>query len=190
MASAARDAASVDLRGLGPALRAHASARGLAVSEVMRQAVAQLLECPSSGPPVQIPVAGAREKPVKVTLRLLPGVSARLSAAARECGLSQGAYLMTLIDKAPAPPLAVSTELGRSTEQLAIVSGDMNELIRTLARGGLSSGPLLDDWIRPLLDDVRRHVGIASRLVAELRPERALPGQGAARTTATEEARP
>ena len=112
--------------------------------------------------------------------RQLPG-----SAACR-----RGAYLTTLIDQAPAPPLAVSTELGRSTEQLAIVSGDLNELIRALAREGLSSGPLVDDWIRPLLDDVRRHVVIASRLVAELRPERTLPGQGAARATATEEAHP
>ncbi|MCE9661014.1 MAG: hypothetical protein K8R60_20995 [Burkholderiales bacterium] len=95
-----------------------------------------------------------------------------------------------MIEKMPAPPLSVTTELGKSTEQLAIVSGDMNELIRTLARGGASSGPLLDDWVMPLLDDVRRHIGIASRLVAELRPGRALPGQRAAPPAAIEESRP
>jgi len=123
---------------------------------------------------------GGKATPVKVTLRLRPGVAARLAGAARECGVSQGAYLTTLIDKSPAPPLASVTELAKSTEQLAIVSGDLNELIRTLARGGRSSGAHLDDDLRPLLDEVRRHVSAASRLVAELRPARALPGQDAA----------
>jgi len=64
------------------------------------------------------------------------------------------------------------TALASSTEQLAVVSADLNELVRTIQRGALSSGPLIDEWVRPLIDDVRRHAGLASRLVSELRPTR------------------
>ena len=187
---AARDFASVDLRGLGAALRAHAKARGTTVSAVIRQAIATELEMHAPGLDEHGVTDGEEDKIVKLTIRLEAGAAARMSTAARSRGLSRGAYLASLVDNAPAPPIGITTELGRSTEQLAIVSGDMNELIRTLGRGGVLSGPLLDDWVRPLLDDVRRHVGIASRLVAELRPARALPGQRAVRPAATVEARP
>jgi len=46
---AARDFASVDLRGLGRALRAHAKARGTTVSAVIRQAIATQLETHAPG---------------------------------------------------------------------------------------------------------------------------------------------
>ena len=187
---AARDFASVDLRGLGPALRAHAKARGITVSAVIRQAIATQLETHAPGLDDHAVTDGEENEIVKLTIRLEAGAAARMSTAARSRGLSRGAYLASLVKRTPAPPLAITAELGRSTEQLAIISGDMNELIRTLGRGGVLSGPLLDDWVRPLLDDVRRHVGIASRLVAELRPARALPGQRAVRPAATVEARP
>ena len=95
-----------------------------------------------------------------------------------------------MIDEAPAPPLAIATELGRSTEQLAVVSGDMNELIRSLARGGVLSGPLVDVSLRPLLAEVRRHIDLAARLVSELRPHRTGSMRGSGAAVAGEEGRP
>lgn len=187
MAPAPRERLAVDLRGLGPALRAQARALGVTMSEVTRLAVAAMAETPVLEPGAQRTEEWAAGKPVKLTIRLRPGVVARLSARAQACGLSQGAYLSTLIDEAPAPPLAVATELGTSTEQLAVVSADMNELIRTLARGGTLSGPLLDDWLRPLLADMRRHIGVASRLVSELRPARTGPAQRSDARVASED---
>ena len=190
MALAPRERLIVDLRGLGPALRAHARARGLTVSEVTRLALAAVVGTPGLEPEATGNGDEATDKPVKLTIRLRPGVAARLSAVARNCGLSQGAYLATLIDNTPAPPLAIATELGTSTEQLAIVSADINELIRTLGRGGVPSGPLVDDWLRPLLADVRRHICLASRLVSELRPARTCMGQRSGPRDAGQDARP
>lgn len=136
MATASRERATIDLRGLGPALKAHAQARNLTVSDVARLAVAAVLETPGSEAPVQVSgeTDAAGDRTVKLTIRLRRGVAARLATRARACGLSHGAYLTTLIDGAPAPPLATATALGTSTEQLAVVSADLNELIRTIRR--------------------------------------------------------
>lgn len=190
MAPARRDLLVVDLRGLGPPLRAHARARGLTVSEATRLAVAAVVEAPRLDAEARQTDASASDKSIKLTIRLRTAVAVRLSESARACGLSQGAYLTTLLDDAPAPPLAVATELGRSTEQLAVVSADMNELIRTLARAGMLSGPVVDEWLRPLMADVRRHVGLASRLVSELRPARTGSGQRSGARVASQESHP
>jgi len=176
MANPARERVSIDLRDLGPALRAYAEARHLTVADVARLAVAAVLESSSHGVDVHQnaePVA-LDDKPVKVGVRLRGEVAARLSTRARACGLSHGAYLTTLIEEAPAPPLEVVTALRSSTDQLAVVSTDLNQLVRTLQRGASAPGPLVDAWLRPLVNEVRQHVGIASRLVSELRPAREL----------------
>ena len=179
MATVSRERATIDLRGLGPALKAHARARNLTVSEAARLAVVALLK--TSGSEGMVQVGGESDTvehgTAKLTIRLRRGVAARLTARARACGLSYGAYLTTLIDEAPAPPLAVATTLGKSTEQLAVVSSDLNELIRVIRRDTASSDRLIDDWLRPLVQDVRQHVGLASRLMSELRPARSCSKQ-------------
>ena len=179
MATASRERATIDLRGLGPALKAHARARNLSVSDVARLAVIEVLKTSRSEAAGQ----GATESDagdggtVKLTIRLRRGVASRLAARARDCGLSQGAYLTTLIDGVPAPPLAVATTLGKSTEQLAVVSADLNELIRVARRDGAAAEHLIEDGLRPLVHDVRQHLGLASRLLSELRPTRSSSGR-------------
>jgi hypothetical protein len=79
------------LLGLGPALAAHAKARHLTVSDVVRLAVAAVLEAPS---PAERPVAdpdSADHQLEKLTIRLQRCVAARLKTRARTCGLSHGA---------------------------------------------------------------------------------------------------
>ena len=44
MRAGSRERTTLDLRGLGPAIRAHAKARNMAVSSVARMAVAKMLE--------------------------------------------------------------------------------------------------------------------------------------------------
>jgi hypothetical protein len=172
VATAARERATVDFRGLGPALRAHAQARSLTVSDVARLAVANLLkESASDSPRVKTPSDESARGRVKLTLRLGRSAANQLAKRARECALSQSAYLVTLIDEAPAPPLGVTTALGASTEQLAVVASDLHELLRAIGRGP-SPDVSTRESIQPLLEQIHRHVAVASRLVAELRPAR------------------
>jgi hypothetical protein len=168
---------TVDLCGLAPALRAHAKARYLTVSQAARLAVAAALEPASPDPQVQPErdPDSAADQPVKLTIRLRRGIAARLTERARDCGLSHGAYLTTLVDAAPAPPLAMVKALSASTDQLAVVSADMNEVIRLLRRDTSPSQEVLGEVLRSIVDGTRRHLDLASRVVAELRPARTYP---------------
>ena len=124
-------------------------------------------------PAVDSAVIGTR--PVKLGFRISADLAALLTTRARDCGLSQTAYLARLIAGSPTPSLDVVVTLGSSADRLATVSADLNELIRVLRRDASSSGPLVEQLLKPLTHDVREHLRLASRVVAELRPARAVP---------------
>ena len=177
MARTHRKRMTIDLRGLGPALRAHAKARRLTLAAAARSALAAALQDASSGDAGEVDNEQdqAADHSVKLTLRLRRGAANRLATRARAAGLPYGAYLATLLDGTPAPPLAANheqavTALGASTERLAIISADINELIRTVGRGGVPAARQLDDRMVSLARDVRQHLVLASRLMAALQP--------------------
>jgi hypothetical protein len=174
MAKAARDRISLDLRGSAPALRAHARARQLTVSQAARLAVAAVLEPPEGAAGVQTDAeaAPAPDPLVKLTIRLRSKVASQFAARARASGLSQGAYLTTLVHGMPAPPPAIVKALAASTEELAIVSGDMNEIIRRLRTQASPAGEELGHLVRGIVADTREHLELACRVVAEFRPAR------------------
>jgi hypothetical protein len=123
-----------------------------------------------SQPGVDAPTIDA--KPVKLGIRIRGDLSVLLATRARECGLSQAAYLSNLIAGSPAPSLEVVVALGSSTDRLATVSADLNEVIRVFRRDSSSSAPLVEQLLKPLTSEVREHLRLASRLVSELRPAR------------------
>lgn len=177
VAKAPRERITIDLRGLAPALKAHAKTRHLTVSDAARLAVAAALDATSFDS--QLEPAGepdaASDQPVKLTIRLRRGVAARLTTRARDCGLSHGTYLTTLIDGTPAPPLAAVTALNASTDQLAVISADLNEVIRLFREQPMPSEEELDQLTQRVVVGVRRHLDLASRVVADLRPARTYP---------------
>ena len=187
MPPAERDFASVDLRGLGPVLRARAKERGLSLSEVIRGVLSEALQTAPPPQAARLSPTADGGKPVKLTIRLHLDAASRLCEASRACGVSHGSYVAGLINAAPPPPLAIAKEFSASTDQLAAISTDLNRLIRAIDRGGTVSPALLDDWLRPLLADVWRHVVLASRLAAELRPGRAAGNAAALERTADAE---
>jgi hypothetical protein len=86
---------TVDLRGLAPALRAHAKARHLIVSDAARLAVAAALETSPMEPGAQAGDSqdAAADRSVKLTIRFRRGIAARLKTRARACGLSHETQL-------------------------------------------------------------------------------------------------
>ena len=177
MPGARRERVTIDLRGLASALKQHANARHLTVSDAARLAVAEALGTAPCSPEVA-PSGGPDADPgqwTKLTIRLRRGVADRLSTRARACGLSQGAYLTTLIDGTPAPSLAAVTALNASTDQLAVVSADLNEVIRLLRDRQLPAEKEVDESTRRTLEGLRKHLDLASRVVADLRPARVYP---------------
>ena len=174
-----RERVTIDLRDLAPALRAHAKARHLTVSNAARLAVATALG--TSPLHLEVEPSGAldadADRPIKLTLRLRRGVAARLTARARACGLSHGAYLTTLIDGTPAPPLGMVAALNASTDELAVLAADLSEINRRLRDQTVPSDEVLDTFTSRLVAGVHRHLDLASHVVAELRPARTCPTQ-------------
>ena len=97
-------------------------------------------------PPVfDSPAIGTR--PVKLGFRISADLAALLTTRARECGLSQTAYVARLIAGSPTPSLDVVVTLGSSADRLATVSADLIELIRVLRRDGSPSGSLVEQLL-------------------------------------------
>ncbi|MEP7303534.1 MAG: hypothetical protein ABI699_18620 [Caldimonas sp.] len=158
----------------------------MAVSSVARMAVARLLE--GSGTVVadtlnanlQVVPTGPS---VKVTLRVSPRIARDLATRARATGLSHGAYVSTLIDAAP---IAVDHRqavraLAASTDRLASTATDLNGFTRLLRRGTSLSADHVDDAVDAVVREVRTHLRVAARLVADLKPmaaSRRDPGKG------------
>jgi hypothetical protein len=130
-----RDRVTVDLRGLGPAVKAEAAARGLTLAAFARAAIIESLPKHPSTPP-----CGQRlddGQPVKLTLTLPLRQASWLVERARASGVSYGTYLASVIDGAPFPgglADAVSA-LMASTDQLASVSTDFRAFLGLIHRG-------------------------------------------------------
>lgn len=179
---------TVDLRGLAPALKAHAKARHLSVSDAARLAVAAALETSRLEPEAQSGDTqdATADRPVKLTIRFRRGVAARLKTRARACGLSHGSYLTTLIDGTTAPSLAMVAALSASTDQLAAISTDLEEIVRFLGKHPLPRVEGLDAFTQGIVDGVRRHLDLASRVVTEFRPARTTLAQPAGQVVSSQ----
>jgi hypothetical protein len=174
MAKVARERVTVDIRGLVPALNAQAKARHLTVSQIVRLAVVAALPPADAKTELAAQPSPEADRLLKLTIRLRRGVAARLHERARASGLSLGAYLAALIDGTSAPPLTLGRPLAESTDELAILSADANEVIRMLRKGATPSDTDLRHLVQGMVDGTRQHLELASRVVAQLRQTRVL----------------
>jgi hypothetical protein len=174
-----RDRVSVDLRGLGARLRAHALRQQTTPAALTRRAVLLLLndepngEEPASAEPVQRLARGT----VKVTLRVSGAHATSLVTRARAADMSQGDYVSSLLDGAvpaalPADHASALKALMASTDRLAALSSDLNAFLRLLGRVSKAELEPYRASITSLTKDVRQHLAASAALVAELQPAR------------------
>lgn len=173
MRAGLRERTTLDLRGLGPALRAHAKQCNLPVSSVARMAIAKMLE--TSGVALVKVCDGqfeaAAREPVKVTLRMPARIAREMATRARAIGLSHGAFVGTLID---ATPMArdhreAVQALAVSTDRLATAAADLNDFARLMRRTSPSADHV-DDAVATVVREVRAHLRVAARLVGDMKP--------------------
>jgi hypothetical protein len=179
-----RDRVTLELRGLRERLQALAAARQITTSALVRQTLIALLdEEPGEGdirgnvPTIPATSTSTDTPVIKVTLRLPASQARALARRARAADVSQGAYVAGLIDGAPPSPLppdhaqAVAALLA-STNQLAVISTDLNAFLRLLGRVSSSELERYRAGIMSLAENVRGHLALAAALVAELRSPR------------------
>ena len=181
MAAGSRDRVTVDLRGAGSAVQAKAMAQGLTVAAFVRRAVTTIAEAPVA-PMGAHSVAShdAEQSLIKVTLRLPAAHALLLAKRARSADVSQGSYVAGLLEGEP-PPRATSDRreaiaaLAKSTDQLAVMSSDLQTVLRLIRTASPERAEPFRGKVRTLLEDVRSHLDLACRHLADL--QRVAPPQ-------------
>lgn len=171
MSADSRDRVTVDLRGLAPAVKAHASARNMTLAAFARAAMVDALK-QAEADPFHLSQGGLDDgPPVKLALSLPLRQASWLVEHARAAGLSYGTYLASVIDGTPAPGgLGEAVRaLTASTAQLAALSTDLNDFVRLLRRGSSTEAEKYRQRVMSLFDEVRQHVRINAALSAEVR---------------------
>jgi hypothetical protein len=186
---AAREYFTVDLRGLRAALAARAARDGMTESDVMRSALATSLGTSRAVlfDPVRRSIADSPSaSQVKLSVRVAAPTARRLDQDARAAGLSRGAYLTRLIVGAPAVAsladrAAACKALNNSSEELAIMSRDINHLTQLLRQGSVQAAQSYAARHETLDRDVRSHLALAAAVLADLSTMR-LPATTATRS--------
>ena len=195
MNTSSHDFVTVDMRGLKAALVAHARAKGVSVSMVVREAVARAPEVAEAARPVRGSAgegASAGAEMVKLSFRIPYPEAVRLDANAKAAGLSRGAYVSRLsagVAALPDGPRRADqmAELIASNSELSSLSRDIRHLTALLAHGEVRAAKEYRQMLDAVAGDVHRHLEAASAVLGDLRPRRV--GAGAARHSSREETR-
>jgi len=178
MNTTAHDFVTVDMRGLKAALVARAQAERVSVSVLVRGAVARDLGLGGECEPHRedMPSCGtSRAARVKLSIRMTVEEARQLAAGARAAGLSRGAYLAGLIANVP----VLSAGGGRaehiaslmaSSAELATLSRNIYRLTVLLRQANVEPARPYRAMLDTLAGDVRRHLELASRALADLQP--------------------
>jgi len=171
MAVNPRDRVTVDLRGLGPTVKAEAAARNLTLAAFSRAAIVESLRHRADESSSASGVSGNDGKSVKLTLRVPLAQARWLVEHARGAGLSYGTFLASVIDGAPCPgSLAGAVELlTASSDQMAALSRDLNNFMRLLRQGNAVEVEKYRQRVMSLFDEVREHMRLTAALAAEVR---------------------
>ena len=166
-----RDRVTIDLRGLGAAVRAQADARHVTLAAFARAAILKSMGHVDDEPLCLGPVGPADGQPVKLTLTLPLRQATWLVEHARASGVSYGTYLASLIDGAPYPgSLAQAvTALMASTDQMAAYSTDFQSFLGLIRDGRCAEAERYREAVIWLFDKVRKHVKLTSALATEVR---------------------
>ena len=177
MAVTAREYFTVDLRGLRAALAARAARDGMTESDVLRGALATALgteRVAFCGSPMAIAGGWHNPSQVKLSVRLVRAAAQHLDQDARAAGLSRGAYLARLIQGAPpiassADRIAMCAALNSSSEELAVMSREIQHLTSLLRSGSIEAARCYVVRHETLDRDVRAHLALAAPVLADLR---------------------
>src|ERR1700704_378702 len=187
MNSVPHDFVTVDMRGLKAALIERAGQRRVAVSVVVRDAVAHALEGAArtkGGPTPGACQSNRCSQVIRVSLRMTREEVSRLDAATQQAGLSRTAFLVGLLDG-----IRVLSSGGRadhlaaliaSNENVSTLSRNINHLVRLLRESSVRATQEYREMLLTLNDEVRRHLASASSVLAELRPSASQPQARAA----------
>lgn len=173
MASASRDRVTIDLRGIGDAVRAAAAGQGITVSQLARRALVASVEGGSAAVHALGSDGQTLDRSVaKLMLRMPRAHADALILNAGDLGLSYGEYVARLVEGCRLPQPAVEREADRaalltSSDLLATLSADLNALVRFLGQGSSSEAQKYRQRLETADAEVRRHLERASAYLGD-----------------------
>ncbi len=175
-----RERVSIDLRGHGAALNALAQSMQMPVSALVRKILGEWMHARTFVD--QSNVAGtvpprSNDAITKVTLRMPARYAVELAYAARAAELSQGIYVVRLLDGQPPAPVALDQHenrlaLVRSTAMLAALSSDLHALLRAMRQASLPDAAACKTAVAEVSDAVHLHLVAVAPLMAAIAPSR------------------
>ena len=173
MAASSRDRVTIDLRGIGAAVRSAARARGATVAVFARQALITALPGDSAALLPHAESSANLDGAVKLSVRLSAADSAALASHAAALGLSQARLVALLIRRTELPmPVAERraevAALRTSNDQLAAIAADLSLFVRALSRPNLAVLAPLRQRMLNLDADIAHHLQVAAALLARL----------------------
>jgi hypothetical protein len=170
-----RERISIDLQGLKAALMERSQALGMSPSELLRKALVQALDTSATlkqeaavRPPWKRPSDRTR-----LCLRMGQEEATTTMAAAKRAGMSPGDYVAGLVAGVP-----VLLNGGRRSDHIAALtisnahvanlSRNVYALTRFLTQANVEQARVYRDMLDTLNGDVRRHLMLASTVLAEL----------------------
>jgi hypothetical protein len=178
MAGPSRDRVTIDLRGIGDAVRAAAACRGMGVAQLVRRAVVMSLDlrataAVAAGSDGQTPGQAPAQEAAKLTLRLPQAHADGLMLNAGALGLSYGEYVARLVDGSRLPqPLAERqadrAALLESNDRMATLSTDLVALVTLLRQSKVEQARHYRDRLEAADAEIGRHLDRASALIDRL----------------------
>jgi hypothetical protein len=171
MAGKTRDRVTLDLRGIGDAVRSAARVRNTTIAALARRALVDALEeIPTSGHLIDLAYVATCRPAVKLTLRLPSNDAERLAQTAHKLGLSYGALVARLLNGTPLPMPATDRQadraaLSESNDQLAALSTDLNALMRLLRLARSAEVAGFRQRIATVDTEIRQHLDRVSAFI-------------------------
>lgn len=177
MATSSRDRISVDLRGLGARLHARAKMDGASPSAFVRSAVAKALDRSDGRQEFKDLVNDRADRAhrARLCLRMKPVHAALVAAGARQSGLNLGDYVGGLVESVPVLVRGGGyrdhiAELRSSNCEMATLSRNIHRLATLLGQGDLQQARPYREMLDDVAGEVRAHLELAARVLADLRP--------------------
>ncbi len=181
VAGPSRDRVTIDLRGIGDAVRAAAACRGMGVAQLVRRAVVMSfdLHVPATVAPMkqgsdgQTPDQVPTRETAKLTLRLPQAHADALMLNAGALGLSYGDYVARLVAGGRLPQPVAERQADRaallaSNDRMAALSTDLVALVTLLRQAKVEQARPYRDRLETADAEIRRHLDRASALIDRL----------------------
>ena len=174
MPGASRDRVTIDLRGIGDAVRAAAACRGMGVAQIVRRAVVMNLDLRATA---AVAVGSDGQTPdhptAKLTLRLPQHHADALILNAVTLGLAYGEYVARLVDGSRLPQPLAERQADRaallaSNDRMATLSTDLVALVTLLRQSKVEQARPYRDRLETADAEIRRHLDRASTLIDHL----------------------